>query len=145
MATPSSPKNSVSMMLLTIVITTMTMNVMIVGARWCIARSSASPSALQANLNFACAHGADCRAIQPGGSCYEPNTILNHASYAYDSYYQHMLKAPSACNFGGTATIAVTDPSFGRCVYPPRYSQRNDEGANTPILMSGEDKHNVTI
>ena len=79
---------------------------------WCEARSNAGYGALKSGLAFACSHGADCRAIQPGGSCFNPNTIQNHASYAFDSYYQTHAKNPAACNFGGTATIAVTNPSI---------------------------------
>ncbi|KAG5015381.1 hypothetical protein JHK82_021062 [Glycine max] len=76
------------------------------------ARSNAGYGALKSGLAFACSHGADCRAIQPGGSCFNPNTIQNHASYAFDSYYQTHAKNPAACNFGGTATIAVTNPTL---------------------------------
>ncbi|XP_028242409.1 glucan endo-1,3-beta-glucosidase 7-like, partial [Glycine soja] len=98
---------------------------------WCEARSNAGYGELKSGLAFACSHGADCRAIQPGGSCFNPNTIQNHASYAFDSYYQTHAKNPAACNFGGTATIAVTNPSFGRCVYPPFSS--TDGGVDTTI------------
>ncbi|XP_015958060.1 PLASMODESMATA CALLOSE-BINDING PROTEIN 3-like [Arachis duranensis] len=100
-------------------------------ATWCVVRSGASAGALQAGLNWACSHGADCGPIRPGGSCFNPNTIQNHASYAYDSYYQRNGKAPSACNFGGTATIAVSDPSFGGCRYPPIESVGRAEDATT--------------
>ncbi|KAJ1407265.1 X8 domain [Sesbania bispinosa] len=134
MATSSEHPKVVSMLLLAVVTVTIIGSTN-VGATWCVARSGASYQALLANLNYACGHGADCRPIQPGGICYNPNTIQNHASYAFDSYYQRQNKAPSACNFGGTATIAVTDPSFGRCVYPPR-SLRNAGGENGPVTMN---------
>ncbi|XP_057422055.1 PLASMODESMATA CALLOSE-BINDING PROTEIN 3-like [Lotus japonicus] len=119
-----------------------TMNVMIVTATWCVAKNTASPDELQVGLDYACGHGADCSAIQPGGSCYEPNTVQNHASYAFNSYYQHMHQAPDSCDFSGTATIATTDPSFGQCVYP---SQRLTEGASTSITMPAKDKQSATI
>ncbi|XP_004504425.1 PLASMODESMATA CALLOSE-BINDING PROTEIN 2-like [Cicer arietinum] len=114
-----------SIMLMLTIVTTMTlMNVMIVRAKtWCVVRSSASGPPLQNALNYACGNGADCGPIQPGGSCYYPNTLQNHASYAFDSYYQSKNQAPGSCYFGGLASIAVTDPSFGRCQYP--YSRRN--------------------
>ncbi|CAL0321231.1 unnamed protein product [Lupinus luteus] len=64
----------------------------IVGATWCVARNNAIASALQPQLDYACGHGADCREIQPGGICFNPNNIYNHASYAFDSYYVRMGK-----------------------------------------------------
>lgn len=82
------------------------------GAQWCIARSAASDQELQAALDYACGAGsADCQPIQPSGLCYLPNTLAAHASYAFNSYYQRTHGAPSACDFAGTATISITDPS----------------------------------
>ena len=81
------------------------------GASWCIASQSASQTALQVALDYACGHGGtDCSAIQTGQRCYNPNTIHNHASYAFNSYYQKN-PVPNSCNFGGTAVITSTDPS----------------------------------
>jgi len=48
--------------------------------------------------------------IQPGASCYFPNSIENHASYAFNSYFQRN-PVPSSCDFGGSATLVNTDPS----------------------------------
>ncbi|XP_061355478.1 PLASMODESMATA CALLOSE-BINDING PROTEIN 3-like [Gastrolobium bilobum] len=101
---------------------------------WCVVRSGASYQNLQQGMNYACASGADCGPIRPGGSCFNPNTIQNHASYAYDSYYQRHGKAPGTCDFGGTATIAITDPSFGACRYPG--SLRTDGEASTTMNNS---------
>ncbi|KAE8672511.1 Carbohydrate-binding X8 domain superfamily protein [Hibiscus syriacus] len=87
------------------------------GASWCVASQSASQTALQVALDYACGHGgADCRAIQPGGSCYNPATVGAHASYAFNSYFQKN-PIPSSCNFGGTAVTTGTDPSRGTCQY----------------------------
>ncbi|XP_008810634.2 PLASMODESMATA CALLOSE-BINDING PROTEIN 3-like isoform X2 [Phoenix dactylifera] len=88
------------------------------GATWCIARSSASATALQTALDFACGAGADCLPIQASGLCYLPNTLPAHASYAFNSYYQRSNAAPGSCDFAGTATVSVTDPSYGSCTYP---------------------------
>lgn len=82
------------------------------GASWCIASQSASRKALQIALDYACGYGGiDCSAIQAGQSCYNPNTIHDHASYAFNSYYQKN-PVPNSCNFGGTAVITSTDPSM---------------------------------
>ncbi|PNX78772.1 glucan endo-1,3-beta-glucosidase [Trifolium pratense] len=87
------------------------------GGQWCVANKGASNSDLQVALNYACCQGgADCSQIQPGAICYEPNTLLDHASYAFNDYYQkHPI--PSSCVFGGTATLTSNDPSHGNCHY----------------------------
>ncbi|XP_048141876.1 major pollen allergen Ole e 10-like isoform X2 [Rhodamnia argentea] len=84
---------------------------------WCIASQSVSQTALQVALDYACGYGgADCSAIQPGGSCYNPNTVRDHASYAFNKYYQKN-PVPTSCSFGGTAVVTSTDPSTSTCQY----------------------------
>ncbi|CAN0913938.1 Glucan endo-1,3-beta-glucosidase 7 [Linum grandiflorum] len=88
------------------------------GASWCVASQGASTKALQVALDYACGYGgADCGGIQPAGSCYNPNTIRDHASYAFNNYYQKN-PLPTSCNFGGTAVITSTNPSTGNCKLP---------------------------
>ncbi|CAN1228978.1 Glucan endo-1,3-beta-glucosidase 1, partial [Linum perenne] len=88
------------------------------GASWCVASQGASTKALQVALDYACGYGgADCAGIQPAGSCYNPNTIREHASYAFNNYYQKN-PLPTSCNFGGTAVITSTNPSTGTCKLP---------------------------
>lgn len=66
---------------------------------------------LQTGLDYACGAGADCAPIHLGGSCFLPNTVQGHASYAYNSYYQKAGYASGACDFSGTATLTISDPS----------------------------------
>lgn len=81
------------------------------GASWCVASQSASKTALQVALDYACGFGGiDCSAIQSGGSCYYPNSIRDHASYAFNTYFQKN-PVPNSCNFGGTAITTNTNPS----------------------------------
>ncbi|XP_028792083.1 PLASMODESMATA CALLOSE-BINDING PROTEIN 4-like [Neltuma alba] len=88
------------------------------GQKWCVAKSGVSQSVLQSALDYACGMGGiDCSQIQQGGSCYNPDTLQNHASFAFNAYYQKN-PAPTSCDFGGTATLVTTNPSTGSCVYP---------------------------
>ncbi|XP_072976557.1 uncharacterized protein [Typha angustifolia] len=88
------------------------------GQNWCVANAGSPDAALQNALDYACGiGGADCSAIQPTGSCYNPNTLQAHASYAFNIYYQRN-PMPSSCDFGGTAMIVNTNPSSGTCLYP---------------------------
>ncbi|KAH1134765.1 hypothetical protein GYH30_012876 [Glycine max] len=82
------------------------------GGQWCVAKQGASDADLQVALDYACGIGrADCSAIQPGASCYNPNTVRDHASYAFNNYYQKN-PIPNSCVFGGTASLTSNDPKF---------------------------------
>ncbi|GMI79405.1 hypothetical protein HRI_001609800 [Hibiscus trionum] len=97
------------------------------GQSWCIARTGVLETSLQSALDYACGTGGvDCSQIQQGANCYNPNSLQNHASYAFNSYYQKN-PAPTSCDFGGAATIVNTNPSTGSCIYPSSGSQ------STPI------------
>ena len=81
-------------------------------AVFCVAKSDADSDKLQDGINWACGQGqANCSAIQSGQSCYFPNDLVNHASYAYNDYYQKMRSVGGTCDFDGTATTVDTDPS----------------------------------
>ncbi|THU62067.1 hypothetical protein C4D60_Mb01t01250 [Musa balbisiana] len=87
------------------------------GQSWCVASQTASQTALQVALDYACGYGgADCSAIQQGGSCFDPDTLRDHASYAFNDYYQKN-PIPTSCDFGGTAVIVNVDPSTSTCHY----------------------------
>ncbi|XP_057417937.1 glucan endo-1,3-beta-glucosidase 1 isoform X2 [Lotus japonicus] len=86
---------------------------------YCIAMEGFDTKTLQAALDWACGPGrANCSEIQPGESCYQPNNVKGHASYAFDSYFQKEEKAAGTCDFNGVAMITTTDPSHGSCIFP---------------------------
>ncbi|KAG8100747.1 hypothetical protein GUJ93_ZPchr0013g34413 [Zizania palustris] len=88
------------------------------GVTWCVARPGVSQEDLQNALDWACGQGAtDCTPLQPGGQCYQPDTLLSHASYAFNIFYQQNGNSDIACNFGGAGTIIKRDPSFGSCKF----------------------------
>ncbi|KAL8152437.1 hypothetical protein V2J09_010197 [Rumex salicifolius] len=85
----------------------------LVGTTWCVAMAGVSQVDLQNALDWACGLGSvDCRPIQNGGPCFQPNNLLSHASYAFNSYFQQNGNSDVACNFGGTAAITKQDPSL---------------------------------
>ncbi|XP_018847840.2 glucan endo-1,3-beta-D-glucosidase-like [Juglans regia] len=85
---------------------------------WCVPKAGVSDAQLQANLDYSCSQGIDCRPIQPGGACFEPNTLFSHASYAMNLYYQTAGKNPWNCDFSQTATLTSISPSYNACNYP---------------------------
>ncbi|KAG7012361.1 Glucan endo-1,3-beta-glucosidase 1 [Cucurbita argyrosperma subsp. argyrosperma] len=86
---------------------------------YCIAMDEFDTKTLQTALDWACGPGkANCTEIQPGEACYQPNNVKNHASYAFDSYYQKEGKSAGSCDFKGVAMITTTDPSHGSCIFP---------------------------
>ncbi|KAI3456067.1 hypothetical protein Pfo_012730 [Paulownia fortunei] len=104
------------------------------GGAWCIANPTASETALQVALDYACGYGgADCSALQPNGACYDPNTVRDHASYAFNDYYQKN-PIPTSCVFGGTAQLTYTDPSHGNCRYASSTSTPTTPPRTTPTI-----------
>ncbi|GMY28439.1 glucan endo-1,3-beta-glucosidase 7 [Fagus crenata] len=84
---------------------------------WCVPKQGISNTQLQSNLDYACGH-ADCKPIQPGGACFEPNTVASHAAYAMNLLYQTAGRNPWNCDFSQTATLSSNNPSYNNCVYP---------------------------
>ncbi|XP_057441693.1 glucan endo-1,3-beta-glucosidase 12 [Lotus japonicus] len=92
------------------------------GNNWCVANPDAEKVKLQAALDFACGEGgADCRPIQPGATCYDPNSLVAHASFAFNSYYQKKARAGGSCYFGGTSYVVTQEPKYGSCEFPTGY------------------------
>ncbi|KAF5737811.1 putative Glucan endo-1 3-beta-glucosidase precursor [Tripterygium wilfordii] len=86
---------------------------------YCTAKEGSDPKMLQAALDWACGAGkVDCSAMSQGAPCYEPDNVIAHATYAFDTYYHQMGKAPGTCDFNGVAAVTTSDPSHGSCVFP---------------------------
>jgi len=102
---------------------------------FCVALSGADTQLLQAALDWACGPGqADCSAIQAGQSCYTPDTVADHASYAFDSYYHKMNMASGSCDFNGVGTITNTDPSHGSCIFQGSVGANGTSSVNGTVL-----------
>lgn len=82
------------------------------GQTWCVANAMVGKEKLQKALDFACGEGgADCKSIQPGSACYEPNTVEAHASFAFNNYYQKNGRGFWTCHFEGAAYVVSQAPS----------------------------------
>lgn len=79
---------------------------------WCVAKPSVPAETLQEALDFACGEGnVDCEAIKQDGSCFYPDNLVAHASYAFNSYWQTTKRNGGTCGFAGTAMLISSDPS----------------------------------
>ncbi|KAL3519452.1 hypothetical protein ACH5RR_017601 [Cinchona calisaya] len=111
---------------------------------YCIAADGIDTKTLQAALDWACGPGrANCSEIQPGESCYQPNNVKSHASYAFDSYYQKEGRAGGSCDFKGVAMITTTDPSYGSCIFPG--SKKVSNTTSQQVVNSTQASGAVTI
>ncbi|CAL0315938.1 unnamed protein product [Lupinus luteus] len=80
--------------------------------QWCVADEQSTEEELQGALNWACGSGgADCSQIQENQPCYIPNTLKDHASYAFNTYFQNFKHTGASCNFRGAAITTELDPS----------------------------------
>ncbi|XP_043808282.1 glucan endo-1,3-beta-glucosidase 3 [Manihot esculenta] len=76
---------------------------------WCVAKPATEDDMLQENINFSCNH-VDCSPIQDGGSCFSPTTLMNHAAFAMNLYYQSTGRGSNSCEFRGTGLLVTTNP-----------------------------------
>ncbi|KAK6133202.1 hypothetical protein DH2020_033038 [Rehmannia glutinosa] len=84
---------------------------------YCIADEQATEDVLQNAMNWACKNGADCSAIQDYQSCFFPNTTKDHASFAFNSYYQNMKHNGASCYFTAAAILTGLNPSHDSCKF----------------------------
>ncbi|KAJ4704072.1 Glucan endo-1,3-beta-glucosidase 1 [Melia azedarach] len=90
-------------------------------AEWCIADEQTPDEELQRALDWACGKGgADCSKIQVNQPCYHPNTIRDHASFAFNDYYQKFKNQGATCYFHAAAMITALDPSHHSCKFEYR-------------------------
>ncbi|WVZ48911.1 hypothetical protein U9M48_000305, partial [Paspalum notatum var. saurae] len=109
------------------------------GGKWCVAKAGANASDLQNNINYACGY-VDCKPIQSGGACFDPNNVQSHASYVMNSYYQANGLHDYDCDFKGTGVVVSSDPSKLRelqiCLMTGRSKSRQFEGSRGTSLES---------
>ncbi|CAL5332273.1 unnamed protein product [Camellia sinensis] len=97
--TPSTPKTPV------------TPSPKAIKAAWCVPKAGVSDAQLQTNLDYSCGQGIDCSPIQPGGACFDPNTVASHATFAMNLLYQTAGRNPWNCDFSQTATLSSNNPN----------------------------------
>ncbi|GER44598.1 glucan endo-1 3-beta-glucosidas [Striga asiatica] len=85
--------------------------------KWCVPKAEASDGALQRALDYVCSQGIDCKPINPGGACFNPNTVRDHASFAMNSWYHAKGLVDFNCDFSGSAVVTTTNPSTATCKY----------------------------
>ncbi|KAF8100675.1 hypothetical protein N665_0218s0013 [Sinapis alba] len=79
---------------------------------WCVANPKIPDQVVQAAAVWVCQQrGVDCGRIQRGQNCFLPNTIKDHASVVFNTYYQIYKHKGGSCDFKGAAEITDTDPS----------------------------------
>ncbi|KAK4778426.1 hypothetical protein SAY86_005954 [Trapa natans] len=77
---------------------------------WCVAKPSSDQATLLANINYACSQ-VDCKIIQRGRPCFEPDNLMNHASIAMNLYYHSKGRNHWNCDFRASGLTVMTDPS----------------------------------
>ncbi|KAG8090379.1 hypothetical protein GUJ93_ZPchr0011g27041 [Zizania palustris] len=86
------------------------------GGNWCVTKAGASDTDLQNNINYACGY-VDCKPIQSGGACFDPNNVQSHAAFVMNAFYQANGHHDYDCDFKGTGVVTSNDPSYGSCKY----------------------------
>lgn len=86
------------------------------GKAWCVVAKGANVTAVVEALSYTCSQGNQtCDPIQSGKSCFEPDSVVGHASYAFSSYWAQFRSVGGTCYFNGLATQIAKDPS--KCLF----------------------------
>ncbi|XVF28993.1 hypothetical protein REPUB_Repub15cG0081400 [Reevesia pubescens] len=94
-------------------------NVPYKGKVWCEVAPGVNKMNLPAAISYACSQdNQTCAALSPGKECYEPLSILSHASYAFSSYWAKFRSQGATCFFNGLARETTVNPSRGNCSFP---------------------------
>ncbi|EOA14034.1 hypothetical protein CARUB_v10027167mg [Capsella rubella] len=99
-------------------------------ASWCVCKTGLSDTVLQQTLDYACGNGADCNPIKPKQSCFNPDNVRSHCSYAVNSFFQKKGQSSGTCDFKGTATPTSSDPSYTGCNFP---TSASGSGGSTTV------------
>ncbi|KAL6654437.1 hypothetical protein ACP70R_007902 [Stipagrostis hirtigluma subsp. patula] len=93
------------------------------GGKCCVAEASVDAADLDNNINYACGY-VDCKPIQSGGVCFNPNTVASHAAYVMNAYYQVNGRHDYDCDFKGTGVVTSRDPITGAANTSPDGAQQ---------------------
>lgn len=88
------------------------------GDLWCVVGAGANVSALIPEVAYACEQlNGTCDALAPGKGCYEPVSVVWHASYVFSAYWTKFRSSGATCHFNGLASQTTTNPSHGLCKF----------------------------
>ena len=88
----------------------------ICGEEYCAANAGAGDGALQSAINWACGGYVDCTNISIGGPNYYPDTVLSHASWVFNQYFQaNAGQGASACDFNGAGLLTICGTNCTTC------------------------------
>ncbi|VYS54975.1 unnamed protein product [Arabidopsis thaliana] len=85
---------------------------------WCMAKQEATETQLQANIDWVCSQGIDCKPISPGGICFDNNNMKTRSTFIMNAYYESKGYSKDACDFRGSGIVTTTNPSTSTCVVP---------------------------
>ncbi|XP_021745802.1 probable glucan endo-1,3-beta-glucosidase A6 [Chenopodium quinoa] len=90
------------------------------GKLWCVVDKLANTTQLGPALRNTCSllNGTCESALGPGKHCYEPVSVVWHASYAFNAYWAKFRNCGEPCYFGGLASLTTRNPSHGTCHFP---------------------------
>lgn len=88
---------------------------------YCIADEQYRDDELMYAMKWACSNGAECSALEENKPCFFPNTTKDHASYAFNSYYQNTKHIGGSCYFIAAALLTALNPSNRFSSHPLSY------------------------